>query len=283
MVDRKLDNDISQFCAITGASARDARKFIEAHKRLDVAIDAYYTNPNAFSSSSSRRKETTAPSTSKLTQLFDKYKDPEGQNIAVDGTLQLCEDLNVDPDDVVILSLAYELKSPRMGQWTKQGWIEGWKSIGADSISAMKTALPRLRDQLGSDPEYFRKVYNHTFDFGRSEGQRSLALDSAQAFWALLLPHGLRGGALSHTPPADGDDVRMSTGEGWKEEYNQMWFDFLAEKKLKGVSKDTWHMFLDFVRTIDSKFSNYDLEAAWPSTIDDFVEYGSKKLLSASS
>ncbi|KAF5329390.1 hypothetical protein D9619_008957 [Psilocybe cf. subviscida] len=277
MVDKKLDNDISQFCAITGASARDARKFIEAHKRLDVAIDAYYTNPNAFASSS-RRKETTAPSTTKLTQLFDKYRDPEGENIVVDGTMQLCEDLDVDPEDVVILSLAYELKSPRMGQWTKQGWIEGWKSIGADSISAMRSALPRLRDQLGSDPDYFRKVYNHTFDFGRSEGQRSLALESAQAFWALLLPHGLRGGALSHTASTDGEDVRMSTGEGWKEEYNQMWFDFLTGKGLKGVSKDTWAMFLDFVRTIDSKFSNYDPEAAWPSTIDDFVEHGQKLL-----
>ena len=38
----------------------------------------------------------------------------------------------------------------------------------------MKMALTRLRNQLGSDFEYFQKVYNHTFDFARSEGQRSL-------------------------------------------------------------------------------------------------------------
>jgi DCN1-like protein 1/2 len=48
----------------------------------------------------------------------------------VDGTIKFCEDLAVDPEDVVLLAIAYELKSPRMGQWTRQGWIEGWKAIG---------------------------------------------------------------------------------------------------------------------------------------------------------
>lgn len=30
--------------------------------------------------------------------------------------------------------------------------------------------------------------------------------------------------------------------EGWRLEYNQIWFDFLAEKGGRGVSKDTWLM-----------------------------------------
>lgn len=38
----------------------------------------------------------------------------------------------------------------------------------------MKSAINRLRDKLGSDPEYFQKVYSHTFDFARSQGQRSI-------------------------------------------------------------------------------------------------------------
>ena len=55
--------------------------------------------------------------------------------------------------------------------------------------------------------------------------------------------------------------------------------------------------FLEFVRTIDSKFEKYDVEgacravaihgggrlthcgvAAWPSTIDDFVEYAKNRV-----
>lgn len=38
----------------------------------------------------------------------------------------------------------------------------------------MRNALPGLRDKLAEDSGYFRKVYNHTFDFARLEGQRSL-------------------------------------------------------------------------------------------------------------
>jgi DCN1-like protein 1/2 len=108
--------------------------------------------------------------------------------------MQLCEDLGVNPDeDCVLYAIAFELKSPRMGEWNKKGWIDGWKNIGytlhirslefiaianictrCDSIPTMKSAINRLRDKLGSDSEYFQKVYNHTFDFARSPGQRSL-------------------------------------------------------------------------------------------------------------
>lgn len=107
----------------------------------------------------------------------------------------------MDPEDVVMLAVAYELKSPRLGTWTKQGWIDGWKNlryvlleasryvisehppnlqrhlffcIRCDGIEPMKQSLPRLRDRLGNDSDYFKSVYNHTFDFARSEGQRSL-------------------------------------------------------------------------------------------------------------
>jgi len=280
MVDRKLDENISQFCAVTGASARDARKFLEAHKRVDVAIDAYYNDPNAFNTPTKQKtRDTGPPSTGKLSSLFDKYKDPDSKEITVDGTIRLCEDLAVNPEDVVLLAIAYELKSPRIGEWTKQGWTEGWKNLGCDSIPSMKTTLVQLRDQLGRDPDYFQKVYNHTFEFARSDGQRSLGIETAQAFWGLLLPHGLHGGALARVDP-DGD-VRMDNkSDGWKEEYTSWWFDFLNEKGGKGVSKDTWVMFLDFIRSIDSKFTEYDTEGSWPSTIDDFVVYARKRLAS---
>lgn len=56
--------------------------------------------------------------------------EPEGEDITIDGTIKLCEDLDVNPEDVVLLAIAYELKSPSMGVWTKKGWAEGWKALG---------------------------------------------------------------------------------------------------------------------------------------------------------
>lgn len=58
------------------------------------------------------------------------FVEPDGEDITIDGTIKLCEDLGVDPEDVVLLAVAYELKSPAMGQWTRKGWTEGWKALG---------------------------------------------------------------------------------------------------------------------------------------------------------
>lgn len=276
-----MDGNIQQFCSITGSSAKDAKKFLDHYKRLDFAMDAYFNNPGQFASSSSKsRVKEALPSSSKLNTLFDKYKDADGEEISIDGTINLCQDLEVDPEDVVMLAVAYELKSPRIGEWSRQGWVDGWKALGADSLSSMKTVVNKLRKQLSSDPKYFAKVYTQTFDFARSEGQRSLPLDTAQAFWGLLLPHGLQGGALSHVD--DDEDVKMGgTGsEGFKQEHIQWWFDFLQEKNMKGVSKDVWQMLRDFIRSIDSQFKNYDEEGSWPSTIDEFVEYARARIQS---
>jgi len=278
-----MQPQITQFCAVTGAPAKDAKRFLEKHKRLDVAIDAYYNDPSAMAAAA-KRHDSVGPSVSKLNALFDKYKDVDGPDISADGTIKWCEDLNVNPEDVVLLAVAFELKSPRVGEWNKKGWTDGWKSLGCDSIPSMKAYLPRLRVKLGSDTDYFQKVYNHTFDFARGEGQRSLATDTAQAFWGLLLPHGLKGGALSHVHSVDEDeDDDMGEEEGWQPEYVEWWFEFLTQKGGKGVSKDTWVMFLDFVRTIDAKFEKYDLEGSWPSTIDDFVQWAKERLASGSS
>ncbi|KAF7308027.1 Defective in cullin neddylation protein [Mycena kentingensis (nom. inval.)] len=278
MVDKKMEENIAQFCGVTGASVKDAKRFLEKYKRVDIAVDAYYNDPNAAAATTAAVSSRQAghPSASKLNALFDKYKDPDGtgNEITVDGTIQMCEDLSVNPEDVVLLAVAYELKSPRMGEWTRTGYVEGWKALGCDNLSAMKTALARLRTRLtsGSDPEYYKKVYNYTFEFAKTEGQRSIAVDTASAFWELLLPYATIGGRVD----ASGDTIMG--GEGWLPEYSQWWTEFLAEKGGKGVSKDTWVMFLDFIRTIDSRFATYDLDAAWPSTIDDFVEYAKERL-----
>jgi DCN1-like protein 1/2 len=161
----------------------------------------------------------------------------------------------VDPEDVVLLAIAFELKSPRVGEWSRKGWVEGWKSLGCDSTDAMRACLPKLRTRLSADPAYFKNVYNYTFDFARTQGQRSLAIDTAIAFWSLLLPHGIKGKALSHVNSVtdsssddedDDGDVSMENNStierGWKEEYNNWWFEFLTVKGGKGVSKDTWTM-----------------------------------------
>jgi DCN1-like protein 1/2 len=136
--------------------------------------------------------------------------------------------------------------------------------ISADTLDGMKAALARLRDRTRSDAAYFGTVYAATFDYVRTQGARSLALDTALPFWAVLLPHG-------------------PLGAGWCARYTELWFEFLEQKGGRGVSKDTWTMvrgavlcclrgvecaerihvqFLEFARTVERGFANYDEEGA---------------------
>ncbi len=102
------------------------------------------------------------------------YLEPDRDIIGLDGTISVCEDLQVSLDDVALLPLAYELKLPNVGEWPRKGWVDGWRSLNCDSLASMRSALATLRSKVGTDAEYFNKVYNYTFDFAKSEGQRSL-------------------------------------------------------------------------------------------------------------
>jgi DCN1-like protein 1/2 len=60
---------IAQFCGITGASTQDARRYLDKYKRLDTAVDMYYTSPLPQST-----QHASGPSNTKITALFEKYK-----------------------------------------------------------------------------------------------------------------------------------------------------------------------------------------------------------------
>lgn len=83
----------------------------------------------------------------------------------------------------------------------------------------------------------------------------TIATDTAQAFWGLLLPHGVHGGALAHVEEDedndDDDDESMADDDvgltqGWSDKHTEWWFDFLSEKGGKGISRDTWTMVRTF-------------------------------------
>jgi len=213
--------------------------------------------------------------------------DPDADIISTHGTVQFFADLGFkqpdeqleDEDDTPkLLLLAYELQSPRLGEWPRKGWIDGWRSIGCDSIDAMQSALTRLERKLGADPSYFRTVYNYTFTFARSDGHRSLAKDTALEYWKSLLYFGVGRDALEHAS-SDDEDVNMDQGPGWTRTHTELWLEYMEARDDIAVSKDTWQMLPDFIRSFDGDFNKHDDQAAWPTIIDHFVEWAKKRVV----
>lgn len=147
----------------------------------------------------------------------------------MDGTMQYCADLDVDPADVVMLALAWFTQAPTMGRFGKQKWVEAWQAIGsvscpvwhpavgaasvahrsaashvevreltrseypsADSLDKQKQQVDALREQLKT-AETFRKVYLFAFDYAKQEGQKSLRTSRTKA----LLPDDCQRGTVA--------------------------------------------------------------------------------------
>lgn len=65
---------------LTGSCPRtkDARSFLEKYKRVDIAVDAFYNNPNEFTPPGAQPKNKRNDGDKKLVALFDTYKGASG-------------------------------------------------------------------------------------------------------------------------------------------------------------------------------------------------------------
>jgi hypothetical protein len=70
--------------------------------------------------------------------------------ILVEGTEQFCAALDVDPTDVVVLVMAWHLKAERMCEFTRDGFVQGWKELGyGHHIDISPPFLPHAKKEMG--------------------------------------------------------------------------------------------------------------------------------------
>jgi DCN1-like protein 1/2 len=134
--------------------------------------------------------------------------------IAIDGTMQYCQDLGLEPTQIEFLVLSHHLGSERMAEFTQSGFVEGWLKLRCDTIEKMKNTVSTFKQWMEDDGAHFKEIYLYAFKFGRQAGQKSLcklflpyasnltlwnqhtyrafsaviiALDAAVELWRLLL------------------------------------------------------------------------------------------------
>lgn len=137
----------------------------------------------------------------------------------------------------------------------RREFVEGCKAIRADSVQGIFQRFSAMLDDCRSE-ENFKDLYRFTFQFGLDcgEGQRSLQRPIAIALWRLVF--------TLDTPPV-----------------LEHWLHFLSENPcgVRGISRDTWNMFLNFTQSVGSDLSNYSEDEAWPSLFDSFVEWETER------
>jgi len=243
---------VHQFIAFTQCSERVAIKFLKTHGwNVETAADSYFNSARPESSSLSSAGK------SELSRLFDQFRDPTDppDTIQVNGAMRYLQSLDIGLEEPTVLALSELLRAPTMGEFSRAGFLEGWSSISVSTFDGMRSRVPALRASLSSDEATFKRVYLFTYNFARSPGQKSLALEVATEYWKLLLN--------GRFPSA----------------HLRAWIEFLEREYGKSVAKDTWNCMYDFVQLAqkDPELKGYDLDGAWPSILDDFVRYWRRK------
>uniref|UniRef100_A0A1B6CRL4 Defective in cullin neddylation protein n=1 Tax=Clastoptera arizonana TaxID=38151 RepID=A0A1B6CRL4_9HEMI len=178
---------------------------------------------------------------------FGEYTSPDDPEVlGPDGMEKFCEDIGVEPENVVMLVLAWKMNARQMGFFTLQEWLRGLSELQCDTVQKVKNKVDYLRSVL-NDQTSFKSIYRYAYDFARDKDQRSMDIDTAKAMLQLLL------------------------GKHWS--LYQQFGNFLEHSKYKVINKDQWCNILEFSRTIVSDLSNYDVDGAWPVMLDEFVEW----------
>lgn len=183
-----------------------------------------------------------------IEKYFTKYKDAGEDAILAEGMEKFCVDLGVEPTEFIVLVLAWKFEASQMCRFTREEFMNGCQKLQSHDAKSLKERFPSLSAEAKNERS-FKDLYNFTFSFGldHNTGQRSLPVDMAVPLWDLV---------FSQKRP----------------EVLNRWFEFLKANEVRGISRDTWNMFLPFVETILPDMSNYDESEAWPSLFDDFVE-----------
>ncbi|KAK9481029.1 Cullin binding-domain-containing protein [Lipomyces japonicus] len=243
---------VNQFIEATGSNSRVAGIYLRSHSwRVDAALNDYHDNASSYGTQKSKKSQQESKA---LQVIFDKFRDPEEPLvIGIDGTISLFQELGVDLEDPVALAIAYKLEAPSVARFERDGFVNGWVSLGADSISSMKSAVDKIRTDFENDQTFFKQVYLFTFPYIRPEGTRVVQLEAAIDYWDLLLK-------------------RLFPSE----EVYDKWIKYLNEEYKRSISKDTWNSLYDFVVNVlgsTDGLEQYDAEGAWPSIFDAFVEF----------
>lgn len=79
---------------------------------------------------------------------------------------KFCEDIGVEPENIVMLVLAYKMNATQMGFFSQYEWLKGLTELECDSAAKMQHKLDYLKSIL-NDPNVFKSIYRYAYDFAK--------------------------------------------------------------------------------------------------------------------
>eukprot|EP00079_Xenopus_tropicalis_P021142 XP_012812397.1 PREDICTED: DCN1-like protein 5 isoform X2 [Xenopus tropicalis] len=114
-------------------------------------------------------------SSKKCLAWFYEYAGPD-EIVGPEAMEKFCEDIGVEPENIIMLVLAWKLEAENMGFFTKEEWLKGMTSLQCDCTEKLQSKFDFLRAQL-NDITAFKNIYRYAFDFARQSKYRVMNKD----------------------------------------------------------------------------------------------------------
>ena len=69
-----------------------------------------------------------------FTDFLLAANDDEADSIGVEGSIRYLNDIGVELDEVVVLAILTEISAPTMGEISRKGFVDGWRSTRYKSL-----------------------------------------------------------------------------------------------------------------------------------------------------
>ena len=178
---------------------------------------------------------------------FEKYADSKTHKIDINGMEKMGTTLEIDIyTDIFITYFFYRCNCQSIEEVSESEFIKGLRYFDSNSLNDVKSKIPKIRKSLHDfNSKNFKDFYYFLFIFNSS---KLLSIDIVEVYFKDL---------FYEDYPISGDFIK-----------------FLKETKNKGLNKDQWECFLDFLLNEGSRFpEDYDCDSYYPLLINKFYEW----------
>ncbi|CAJ0579903.1 unnamed protein product, partial [Mesorhabditis spiculigera] len=247
---RKQQDCLQNFIGFTNADKETAMACLMNNQwHVERAADYYYQNVGTLTR---QLRQTGRPGGSPGKELFQKYanKPQDGlgpERIGPHGVTDLLHDLRLEATNRRVLILAWVMKAKTQCEFSQDEWLTGFSEMNITTINELAAYLGKLDKEMETDRSKYRQLYQFAFVYGKPERQRSMETDTALAYWHILF----------HDRYVLFDQFER----------------YLKERDTKVITRDVWNLVFEFLEKINPDLSNYDDDGAWPTLLDNFVDY----------
>eukprot|EP01105_Mastigella_eilhardi_P028111 TRINITY_DN903_c0_g1_i5.p1 TRINITY_DN903_c0_g1~~TRINITY_DN903_c0_g1_i5.p1 ORF type:complete len:250 (-),score=59.46 TRINITY_DN903_c0_g1_i5:106-855(-) len=218
----------------------------------DMSVTRAHTEPEKPLEKAPENSPAKQPEKKVIDAMFEAFAQGE-EKIGPDGAEELCRQLEIEPDNVLALVLAWKFGAKENGYFTRDEFVNGMKSLGCSSISQLRKQLDSINVSLNSNLADMHQLYQFAFEYCKLQPEQKL---------------------IENTIAATMINLALDKRPGFK--HVERWCAFLSAEgvpSVKAVNKDQWDCFFDFSRQVPDDLANWHSDDPWPCLFDEFVKF----------